>query len=156
MEELIEDIYTTCSECGKSIPSTLYCIYCGTKLPENIPQTTPSDQEERFSFGQKIENIFSSIRKTGQDDSTHYFKTMPLRDLKDLDVVKNEVKSGNILLILITPLAEKSVVKLKRIINELNEFTKQIGGDVARLGDNHVIITPSFVEIWRKKTVSRK
>jgi SepF-like predicted cell division protein (DUF552 family) len=36
-------------------------------------------------------------------------KAMPLRDLSDLDAVKSEVRSGNILILRITPLANKSV-----------------------------------------------
>jgi len=81
-----------------------------------------------------------------------YLKAMPLRDLSELDNVKDEVKSGNILILRITPLANKSIEDVKRAINELCEFVETIGGDIARLGEERVVICPSKVKIWREKT----
>ena len=81
-----------------------------------------------------------------------YLKAMPLRDLSDLDVVKDEVKSGNIMILRITPLANKSVEDVKRAVNELCEFVEAVGGDIARLGEERVVICPSSVRIWREKT----
>jgi len=81
-----------------------------------------------------------------------YLKAMPLRDLSDLDTVKSEVNSGNILILRITPLANKSVDDVKRAVNELCEFAESVGGDIARLGEERVVITPSSVRIWREKT----
>ncbi|MGA9388418.1 MAG: cell division protein SepF [Candidatus Bathyarchaeia archaeon] len=81
-----------------------------------------------------------------------YLKAMPLRDLSDLDNVKNEVRSGNILIIRITPLASKSVDDVKRAVNELSEFVESVGGDIARLGEERVVICPQNVRIWREKT----
>jgi hypothetical protein len=80
-----------------------------------------------------------------------YLKAMPLRDLSDLDSVKTEVKSGNILILRITPLASKSVDDVKRAINELCEFAEVIGGDIARLGEERVVVCPPSVKIWREK-----
>jgi hypothetical protein len=81
-----------------------------------------------------------------------YLKAMPLRDLSDLDNVKNEVKSGNILILRITPLANKSIEDVKRAVNELCEFAESFGGDIARLGEERVVICPPNVKIWREKT----
>jgi hypothetical protein len=81
-----------------------------------------------------------------------YLKAMPLRDLSDLDAVKNEVKSGNIMILRISPLANKSIDDVKRAVNELCEFVESVGGDIARLGEERVVICPSNVKIWREKT----
>jgi SepF-like predicted cell division protein (DUF552 family) len=81
-----------------------------------------------------------------------YLKAMPLRDLSDLDDVKSEVKSGNILILRITPLASKSIDDVKRAINELCEFAESLGGDIARLGEERVVVCPRNVRIWREKT----
>lgn len=81
-----------------------------------------------------------------------YLKAMPLRDLADLDVVKSEVTSGNILILRVTPLADKSIGDVKRAINELCEFVESISGDIARLGEERVVICPPDVRIWREKT----
>ncbi|MGC9346489.1 MAG: cell division protein SepF [Candidatus Bathyarchaeales archaeon] len=81
-----------------------------------------------------------------------YLKAMPLRDLSDLDTVKSEVTSGNILILRVTPLANKSIEDVKRAVNELCEFAESVGGDIARLGEERVVICPSNVRIWREKT----
>jgi len=81
-----------------------------------------------------------------------YLKAMPLRDLGDLDAVKSEVKSGNILILRITSLANKSIDDVKRAVNELSEFAESVGGDIARLGEERVVICPPNVKIWREKT----
>jgi SepF-like predicted cell division protein (DUF552 family) len=80
-----------------------------------------------------------------------YLKAMPLRDLADLDSVKNEVKAGNILILRITPLANKSIDDVNRAVNELCEFAESVGGDIARLGEERVVVCPPNVKIWREK-----
>jgi len=91
------------------------------------------------------------IRAEGASGKT-YLKAMPLRDLSDLDEVKNEVNSGNVLILRITPLANKSIEDVKRAVNELCEFVESVGGDIARLGEERVVICPPNVRIWREKT----
>jgi hypothetical protein len=83
-----------------------------------------------------------------------YFKAMPLRELEDLDVIKREVELGNILVIRVTPLAKKSIEDVKRAVDELSEFVQSVEGDIARLGEERVVVTPSFVRIWRRSTAS--
>lgn len=86
------------------------------------------------------------------DSGKTYLKAMPLRDLSDLDSVKAEVKSGNILILRMTPLANKSIDDVKRAVSELCEFAESVGGDIARLGEERVVICPASVKIWREKT----
>jgi len=81
-----------------------------------------------------------------------YLKAMPLRDLSDLEAIKNEVKNGNILILRITPLASKNIEDVKRAVNELYEFAESISGDIARLGEERVVICPENIRIWREKT----
>lgn len=83
--------------------------------------------------------------------SKTFLKAMPLRDLADLETVKSGVRSGNIIILRITPLASKSIDDVKRAVNELCEFVESIGGDIARLGEERVVICPPNVKIWREK-----
>jgi SepF-like predicted cell division protein (DUF552 family) len=109
-----------------------------------------------------LSGIFRKSKKTEKKKATKveakgtygktYLKAMPLRDLSDLDIVKSEVNSGNILILRITPLATKSIEDVKRAVNELCEFAESIGGDIARLGEERVVICPPNVNIWREKT----
>ena len=91
------------------------------------------------------------VETKSSSDKT-YLKAMPLRDLSDLNIVKSEVTSGNIMILRITPVADKSIEDVKRAINELCEFVESISGDIARLGEERVVICPPDVRIWREKT----
>ena len=48
----------------------------------------------------------------------------------------------------------KSIDDVKEAVSELVEFTKSVGGDIARLGEERVVITPAPIRIWREKTVT--
>jgi len=78
-------------------------------------------------------------------------KALPLHNLSDIDKIKSEVKLGNVLIVRITPLAKKSVEETKHAINELCNFIKNEGGDIARLGEERIVITPPSIKIWRSK-----
>ena len=77
---------------------------------------------------------------------------MPLKELSDIENIKNEVKNGNIIILRVTPLATKSIEDVKNAVNELYQFTESIGGDIARLGEERVVICPKTIRIWREKS----
>jgi uncharacterized protein len=81
-----------------------------------------------------------------------YLKAVPLKELTDLENIKNEVKNGNIIILKVTPLANKSIDDVKSAVNELYEFAESMGGDIARLGEERVVICPKNIRIWREKT----
>jgi SepF-like predicted cell division protein (DUF552 family) len=100
----------------------------------------------------KSENAKKDETSAGQT-SKIYLKALPLRRLSDLIAIKREVKSGNILIVKISPLANKSVEDIKTAINELCEFAKEVNGDIARLGEERIVITPTDVRVWREKQI---
>jgi len=81
---------------------------------------------------------------------------MPLKTLADVEVIKHELKLGNIIILKITPLAVKSVEEVKNAVNELTAFTKTVGGDIASLGQERVVIVPNSIGICRPETVVSK
>ena len=87
--------------------------------------------------------------------SKTYLKAMPLRELSDLENIKNEVKNGNIIILRVTPLATKSIDDVKNAVNELYQFSESIGGDIARLGEERVVICPKTIRIWREKSPTK-
>jgi len=80
-----------------------------------------------------------------------YVKALMLRDIADVDAVKTEVKDGNVVILRITPLAKRSTADVKRAIDELCKYVETIGGDIARLGEERIVVTPVSIRIWRKK-----
>jgi hypothetical protein len=82
---------------------------------------------------------------------TIYLRAMPLREISDLTAIRNEVQNGKILILRITPLATKSIEDVKQAVGELYDFAESIGGDIARLGEERVVVCPPKVKIWREK-----
>lgn len=80
-----------------------------------------------------------------------YVKAYPLRDPTDVPRIKAEIIEGNILIVKIAPIAKRSVEETKSAISELVEFIKSIQGDIARLGEERIVMTPPTVKVWRGK-----
>jgi len=105
-------------------------------------------------FGKKDKGLHESSREdlVNKEDKEIYVKAFKLRSLEDVDRVKAELKSGNILIVRFTPLAEKSIEDVKVAINELQDFVLSVKGDIARLGEDRIVVTPEPIKIWREKT----
>lgn len=46
-------------------------------------------------------------------------------------------------------MAQKDIETLRKAIDDLYNFVKSAGGDIARLGEERVVITPPAVKIWK-------
>jgi hypothetical protein len=113
--------------------------------PNATPQPAPKQTEPE-----------SPAQKENKDETPKtYLKAMPLRDLADLENIKTEVSNGNILILKITPLANKNISDVSRAVNDLYAFTESIGGDIARLGEERIVICPPKIRIWREKTPAK-
>jgi SepF-like predicted cell division protein (DUF552 family) len=134
-----------------------------------MPSTEPPDSDKKMSEEQPptmepvIEKSADEVSLTTpsapsvtaektSDESKTYLKAIPLRDLADLEAVENEVRKGNIIILRITPLASKSITDVKAAVNQLYSFAESIHGDIARLGEERVVICPENIRIWREKT----
>ena len=98
----------------------------------------------------------TSQRENKKTEKKAALKALPLRILADVELIKHELKLGNIIILKITPLARKSIEDVKNAVDELSAFTKSIGGDIASLGEERVVIVPDFIKIWRPETIVSK
>ena len=126
---------------------------------EEQPQETPAQEapapvpvqeppQEQPAVAQPAEQKPAPVEQANKT----YLKAMPLKELADIDNVKNEVRNGNIIILRVTPLAGKSIEDVKTAVNELFSFAESIGGDIARLGEERVVVCPKQIRIWREKT----
>ena len=120
-----------------------------------VPPEEPKEEAVAPPQEQKQEAVAPPVEQKQEVAETlnkTYLKAMPLKELTDLENIKNEVKNGNIIILRVTPLANKSIDDVKSAVNELYDFTESIGGDIARLGEERVVICPKNMRIWREKT----
>ena len=78
-----------------------------------------------------------------------YLKAITLRDVSDVHAVKEDIKKSMILVLRVTPLAQKNVDELRKAVEEIYAIAKTTGADIARLGEERIIVTPPGVKIWR-------
>ncbi|MEM4397069.1 MAG: cell division protein SepF [Candidatus Woesearchaeota archaeon] len=75
-----------------------------------------------------------------------------LDDFSDVKDVVDTIREGySIALVNIKVLKEKDMVELRRAINKLKKTCDAIGGDIAGVGEDYIVVTPSFAEIYRTK-----
>ncbi len=94
-------------------------------------------------------NTKKMVNKTEQYKPT-YLKTFTLRDIKDIPDIRKDIEGHMILIIRITPLAQRDVDDLRVVVEALYKSVNSIGGDISRLGEERIIITPPSVKIWHK------
>jgi uncharacterized protein len=76
-------------------------------------------------------------------------KALPLKSANEISAIKEDLKRKTIVILKITPLAQRNIDDLKTTIEQLTEFTLSLGGDIARLGEERIVVTPPGVRIWR-------
>ena len=75
-----------------------------------------------------------------------------MENLQDIKNVVDTLRDGNTIAIInIRPLKDKDIIELKRAISKLKKTADAVSGDLAGFGDDYVIATPSFAQIYRAK-----
>ena len=105
----------------------------------------------------------SSDMKDGYVDLEKYVEsaegTMPakmhvrigeIQRYEDLKEFTDYIYGGNVLILDFSAIAEEEVI-LKRITNDLKKLAGEINGDIAGIGNNLMIVSPSGVKIDRRK-----
>ncbi len=84
-----------------------------------------------------------------KQESPTYLKAITIRDPSDIHTIKEDIKKDMILILRVTPLAQKDVEKLRKVVEELYTIAKNSDADIARLGEERIIVTPPGVKIWK-------
>lgn len=73
-----------------------------------------------------------------------------VEDFPDIKPALDSLREGyTIALVNIGPLKEKDVVELKRAVNKLKKTCDAIEGDIAGFGEDWIVVTPNFAQIYR-------
>jgi SepF-like predicted cell division protein (DUF552 family) len=130
-----------------------------TAAPAQEKNVSPVIEQPQEAVAAPVEQKLETAQPPAEEKpaapepaSKTYLKAMPLRELSDLEGIKTEVKNGNIIILRVTPLAGKSIEDVKTVVNDLYQFAESISGDIARLGEERVVICPKTIRIWREKS----
>lgn len=112
---------------------------------DKIKGGKPADQEEYLEL-----NIEGETKKPGK-------LTIVIENLNsyaDSDRIQRRVREGAVVLIKIRDLKDKDVEELKRSISRIKKTCDAIGGDIAGISDEWVLVTPCSATIERQRVES--
>jgi len=73
-----------------------------------------------------------------------------LKSFEDVNPVLNSLREGyTIAIVDIKPLKSKDIIELKRAIAKIKKTADALEGNIAGFGENIIIITPQFADIYR-------
>ena len=84
-----------------------------------------------------------------KQETPTYLKAITIRDSSDIHTINEDIKKGMVLILRVTPLAQKDVKKLRKLVEELYVIARDSNADIARLGEERIIVTPPRVKIWK-------
>ncbi len=82
-----------------------------------------------------------------EEHADMWVRNFSLEQVQDIERVSTEIRKGNIVLLNIEPMAKKNSIKLRQAVSELKGTVQSINGDIARLSEHRLLITPSGVKI---------
>jgi SepF-like predicted cell division protein (DUF552 family) len=83
-------------------------------------------------------------------ETRYYIVSYSLTDRSDVDKVKKDLERNFIVVLRVTPLLEKNKEEVIEAVKSIYDYVVSIGGDIARLGEDRVVVTPPGVKIWRE------
>ncbi len=88
------------------------------------------------------------------EDIKMYIKTAEVTGLYDVPELKKEIYAGNILILDIS-VAKQDKGLLEKVVKDLKMVAFDVGGDIAGIGSDQVIVAPAGIKIERKKLSSK-
>jgi len=81
-------------------------------------------------------------------------RSFVIEDFSDIKSTIDSLREGyTIALVNIGPIKDKDLVELKRAVNKLKKTCDAMEGDIAGFGEDWLVITPSFAQIYRNKEI---
>ncbi|MEM4318477.1 MAG: cell division protein SepF [Candidatus Pacearchaeota archaeon] len=108
----------------------------------------------------KIKEIFSKPKEEylevdiGKEDQKSKVIVRPfaLKTFDDVTKILNALREGyTIAVIDISQLRSKDIIEVKRAVAKIKKTIEALEGDIAGFGDNIIIATPNFAEIYKKE-----
>lgn len=113
-------------------------------------------RDEDLDEGGEQEYVEIDTEEEREKNTKVVVRPFVMEDFSDIKEVLDVVREGyTIALINTKPLRDKDLVELKRAINKLKKTCDAIDGDIAGFGDDYIVVTPNFAEIYRNKITNK-
>ncbi len=120
-----------------------------SKIKEKLNDLISSEEEDRMlsDADQDYVELDTAAVVEGKKITV---RTYNIADFTDLKPILDHLREGStIALVNIKELKDKDLVELKRAINKLKKTTDALDGDIAGFGEDYIVVTPAFAEVYR-------
>ncbi len=112
----------------------------------------PSEEKEETDYVE-----LNSSTKDSKFETKIMVKFFELHEFKDVKKIIRSIREGYTLaLVNIRKLKEKDVSELKRAVEKIKKSARVSDGSIKGFGNDWLLVTPSFVEIAKKKKRKKK
>lgn len=105
---------------------------------------------EEYMNSEEMENV-----DVMNEPADFYVKPVALQSEADLSVIQAELQKRNIILLNISEMSKRPQT-LKGIVDNLKAYVEKTNGDIARLDEEKILLTPSKVKIIKSKKPAMK
>lgn len=112
--------------------------------------TTKELNVEDYMNMEEMENV-----DVMSEPADFYVKPVSLQNEQDVQLIQQELQKKNIILLNIAEM-EKRPNTLKGIVDSLKTYVDKINGDIARLDNEKILLTPAKVKIIKSKKPAMK
>lgn len=85
-----------------------------------------------------------------EEEADVWIKPFVLEDVGDTVLIEQELGNGNIVLLNIEPLMKRNAIKLKQAVTKIKGAAKTADGDIARLSEYKLLVTPKGIKVSRR------
>ena len=118
------------------------------KVKEKILRTVGRGPDFNDDLGEDYVEIDTDVDKGPK--ARVLVRPFFIEDFADIKPALDALREGTtIALINIKPLKDKDIIELKRAVNKLKKTCDAIEGDIAGFGEDWIVVTPSFAQIYR-------
>jgi Uncharacterized conserved protein len=100
---------------------------------------------EEYMNSAELENV-----DVMNEPADFYIKPVALQQESDLVLIEGELKKKNIILLNISALVKRPTT-LKTMVERLKMYSRKTNGDIARIDEEKILLTPSKVKIIKTR-----
>ncbi len=85
-----------------------------------------------------------------EEEAAAYVKPLTIESNQSIREIKDELNNGNLVLLNVSNLL-KNEQTLVQVVNHLKDYVRSIKGDIARLDNEKILLTPSRIKIVKRR-----
>ncbi|MGC8478358.1 MAG: cell division protein SepF [Candidatus Micrarchaeia archaeon] len=105
---------------------------------------------EQYMNSAEMENV-----DIMNEPADFYIKPVALKEENDVSLIEDELQKKNIILLNISEMAKRPNT-LTKIVDTLKDYVSKTNGDIAKIDEEKILITPTKVKIIKTKKAAEK